>query len=474
MREMRGVWVASVANIDWPSAPGLDDVSLRLEVVRILDRAKSIGLNSVFLQVRPSSDTFYFSDLEPLSSYLVGNQVDARPGFDPLKYWIEQAHARGLELHAWINPFRVSTKADFVSGNSHISKVHPEWIVNFGDKLCLDPGIPEARYFVRDVVMDVVNRYDVDGIHFDDYFYPYPSAGLVFDDSKSFKDYNPRCLRLADWRRANVTSVIAMCSESIRGAKPWVQFGISPFGVWRNKKNDPSGSNTTAGVTDYDDLFADIIDWINKSYIDYVIPQLYWISGYKAADFDELCSWWSRHATNDTKIFVGHSIYKIGTGKSPGVGWNSRSEMPNQVKSVRANRNLDGSVFFRIKFFDSNLLGFEDFLKSDFYSAPALQIPVTKGSAGEISVSGLERDGNRLNWTVEGDTANVRFFMVFRSLRSEAESLGSNESIVSISDKPYFDLPSSSGRKQRFVYRVAAVDRYRVLHPMSRRLTIKE
>ncbi len=474
LREMRGIWVASVANIDWPSTPGLSEEALKAEVDVILDRSAAMGLNTVFLQVRPCSDAIYESKIEPFSSYLVGNDFNRKFSVDMLNYWIAGAHARGLELHAWINPFRVTQKADFACASSHISNTHPDWLIKYAGKIYLNPGQPEARAYVNSVVQDIVRRYDIDGIHFDDYFYPYPSKGEVFDDSKAFAKYNPRHLSLDNWRRDNVTQVIRDVADSIAAQKPWVQFGISPFGVWRNKRDDKAGSDTKAGVTDYDVLYADILLWIEKGYIDYVVPQIYWEFGNKWCDFDVLQKWWADRATENTKVFIGHAVFKINDGKKPGEGWNSKNEMPNQMETVRSNKNLNGSVFFSYRQFNKNLLGFEDYLSSKFYAQKAIQSPLAKGKAEQIDVVHLEKDGRVLRWEVEGDTSLVRFYMVFRSPRSEADNIGSNETVMSIVDKPYVYIPLSTGRRQRYVYRVAVVDKYRNIHELSRRITIRE
>lgn len=473
-REMRGIWVASVANIDWPSAPGLTDAALKAEADAILDRSAAMGLNVVFLQVRPSSDALYFSRVEPMSYYLVGKNFDSVPSFDPLTYWIEGAHRRGMELHAWVNPFRVTPKADFPVSPGHISHTHPEWTIRYAGKLYLDPGIPAARDYVCQVVMDIVSRYDIDGMHFDDYFYPYPSKGEVFADSGSFAAFNPSHLLLPNWRRANVTAVISSVADSIRAVKPWVQFGISPFGVWRNKKDDANGSDTKAGVTDYDVLYADILDWIDNNKIDYVVPQIYWEHGNKWCDFDILQKWWGERSTDSTKVFIGHAIFKVNDGKVPGAGWNSKSEMPDQMKKVRNNKKLDGSVFFSYRQFNRDIMEFESYLRDDFYRHKTLQMPMVKGKAEDIVVKHLERDGGKLCWEVEGDTACVRFYVVFRTLRSEVDKMGTSESVHQIVDRTCVSIPITAGRRQRYVYRVAAVDKYRVLHSLSRRVTIRE
>ena len=474
LREMRGVWVATVANIDWPSKPGLDEFALKQETDAILDNAADIGFNTIFLQVRPSSDAIYFSAIEPMTSYVIGENYAPPLAFDPLAYWIEGAHRRGLELHAWINPFRVKPKDNFTCGANHISYLHPEWTIKYGGKTFLDPGLPQARQYVMDVVMDIANRYDIDGIHFDDYLYPYPVNGERFNDDNSFNNYNPKHLNKADWRRSNVTDVIKTVSDSIKAVKPWLQFGISPFGVWRNKRTDPMGSDTKAGISNYDDLYADVLNWIDNQLVDYITPQIYWESGNKWADFDELERWWAGHSTAHTRIFIGHAIYRINMGKNSSDSWNTRTEMPNQLLKVRNDNRTDGSVLFSFKHFSRNLLGLKEYLKNNLYSNKALQCTVAEKNNSYIEIKHLERDGNTIKWNAVGDTSHIRFFMVFRTLRDEAERIGDNESIFCITDQPYIRLTGNSGHRQRYVYRIAAVDKYRNIHELSRRITIRQ
>lgn len=474
LREMRGIWVATVANIDYPSASNLTPEQLRQEARDIIERSQRMGLNAIFFQVRPSADALYKSKLEPLSSYLVKPDKAKGFDFDALQYWLDEAHRHGLELHAWVNPFRVTPKADFACGANHLSKKHPDWTVTYAEKLYLNPGLPQARQWVTNVVMDIVNRYDVDGIHFDDYFYPYPAKGEVFNDDKAYRKYNPGKLSLDDWRRSNVTAVVRAVSDSIRAVKPWVQFGISPFGVWRNQRDDPKGSATMAGITNYDILYADVLDWIEHRLIDYAIPQIYWEQGNKLCDFGLLQKWWSEHSTPESRIFVGHAVYRINQGKFPRMGWNRSEEMPEQLQLVRDNDHLDGSVFFSYRQFNRNILGFESYLADDFYAAKSLQPVVAKGEARPINITHLERDGDYLRWQMEGDSAMLRFFLVYRTLRSEVDKMGSNASVYALLSEPRLYMPMQPGRRQRYVYRVAAVDKFRVIHDPSRRLTVRE
>ncbi|MCK4992803.1 MAG: family 10 glycosylhydrolase, partial [Bacteroidales bacterium] len=278
-REFRGVWVATVANIDWPSEPGLSTYEQQHEILDIVDMHKKNGINAIILQVRPTADALYSSELEPWSGFLTGEQGKAPdPFYDPLEFWIREAHKRGMELHAWFNPYRINVDtADFLSG-SHIIHKHPEWLFSYGGRFYFSPANPGVWNFVREVVVDVVRRYDVDAIHFDDYFYPYRIENQEFPDSLDFARYGGKFYpdRLEEWRRHNVDTIIAMLGAAIKEEKPWVKFGISPFGVWRNRSEDERGSETTAGTSNYDGLYADVLLWQQKGWIDYLMPQLYW------------------------------------------------------------------------------------------------------------------------------------------------------------------------------------------------------
>ena len=280
-REFRGAWIHTVGQSRYME---MNRDAMQDYFDQMLDSLQYIGINAVIFQVRPTADAFYRSELEPWSKYLTGKQgVAPEPLWDPLQYMIEQCHARNMELHAWLNPYRVGTNADEPLAASHIYHKHPEWFVRYGRQLYFDPGLPECRRFIGRVVDDIVSRYDVDAIHMDDYFYPYPIAGSEFPDENSYARYGNGMDR-GDWRRENVNALIKELHEIIKSRKPWVRFGISPFGIYRNKKSTPdnSGSNTN-GLQNYDDLYADILRWVREGWIDYNMPQIYWEIGHTAA-----------------------------------------------------------------------------------------------------------------------------------------------------------------------------------------------
>jgi len=370
--EFRAAWVASVDNIDWPSKKGLPVDSQKAEFIRLADMHKSNGMNALIVQIRPSTDAFYPSPYEPWSEWL--NGVQGKPPFpyyDPLQFMITETHKRGMEFHAWCNPYR----AEFIVGKSsiaptHISRIHPEWFLEYGGKRYFDPGNKDVQLFVENVIRDIVARYEVDAIHFDDYFYPYRIAGKEFPDNSSYERYGGNMSK-DDWRRSNVDSIILMLSRSIKEIKPTCKFGISPFGVWRNVSKDPEGSNTTAGQTNYDDLYADILLWLKNGWIDYVAPQLYWEFGHKAAPYEVLLEWWSKH-TYGRHCYIGLGIYKAGSNQI----WKDPTLIPRQIEAMRSLPNIQGQVYFSSKSFVSNPNGWSDSLRNVYYKEPALIPPM--------------------------------------------------------------------------------------------------
>ena len=370
-QEFRGVWIASVDNIDWPLKGMVNPNSQRTEFIRQLDMHKRNGMNAVIVQVRPAADAFYPSPYEPWSQWLTGTQgKPPTPYYDPLEFMIKEAHKRGMEFHAWCNPYR----ADFKIGSSsiapnHPTKIHPEWFLTYGDKKYFDPSNKEVQKFVVKVIADIVARYDVDAIHMDDYFYPYRIAGEEFPDELAYKK-SGSSLTKDDWRRSNVDSIIKMLAIAIKKEKPWVQFGISPFSVWRNKDKDPLGSDSQAGQTNYDDLFADIILWLKEKWIDYVAPQLYLEIGHDKIDYKKLLEWWSKNSYG-RHLYIGHGIYRAIGNSSANAAWRKPDELPNQIKLLRQYPNVQGSIYFSSKSFNSNPNGWNDSLRNNYYKIPA-------------------------------------------------------------------------------------------------------
>jgi uncharacterized lipoprotein YddW (UPF0748 family) len=367
--EFRGVWIATVDNIDWPSRGMVNVDSQKAEYIRQLDMHMKNGMNAVIVQVRPAADAFYPSPYEPWSQWLTGVQGQPpSPYYDPLQFMIEEAHKRGMEFHAWCNPYR----ANFSISNSsiapnHITRLHPEWFLTYGNTKYFDPSNKQAQAFVVNVVSDIVKRYDVDAIHMDDYFYPYRIAGKEFPDAKAYETSGSNVSK-SDWRRGNVDSIILKISGAIKKEKPYCKFGISPFSVWRNKSMDPDGSDSRAGVSNYDDLYADILLWLKMGWIDYVAPQLYLEIGNERIAYEVMLDWWSKHAYGK-HVYIGHGIYRAGERSK---AWKNPDELPNQIKLIRQYPNVQGSIYFSSTSFNNNPNGWNDSLQNNYYKSPAL------------------------------------------------------------------------------------------------------
>ncbi|MFC9298807.1 glycoside hydrolase family 10 protein [Streptomyces sp. NPDC057011] len=347
--EFRGMWIASVSNVDWPSESGLPAREQRAELLALLDSAVKRRLNAVILQVRPAADALWPSKLEPWSQWLTGEQgVD--PGWDPLGTAVTEAHARGLELHAWFNPYRVANHTDLdLLASEHPARLNPGWTVEYGGKLFYNPGLPEVRRFVQDAMFDAVSRYALDGVHWDDYFYPYPVDGEDFDDDEAYEEYGGDFDSRADWRRDNTDTLVREMSERLRKARPTARFGISPFAVWRNSDKDPTGSPTRAGLGTYDDLYADTRKWVREGWIDYVVPQAYWQIGHPTADYADIVPWWARTvAGTGVQLYVGEALYRC-DANSPTAAWRDPAELSRHVRLARQYPEVRGHSYFSAK-----------------------------------------------------------------------------------------------------------------------------
>ncbi|WP_042228585.1 family 10 glycosylhydrolase [Paenibacillus popilliae] len=344
---LRGAWISTVYNIDWPTVPrtGADLEQQKQEYSDMLDKLQNIGMNAVFVQVRPTSDAFFPSKLLPWSEWLTGKQGQD-PGYDPLAYLIEETHRRGMEFHAWFNPFRISVQGDIAKlAADHPAREHPDWVVKHGGKLMYNPGVPEARQFIIKTIMEVVDGYDIDGVHLDDYFYPYGQAAEPFLDDASYKAYNKVFTNKDDWRRNNVNQFIQQLHEECKVSKANIRFGVSPFGVWRNSTLDPTGSLTQAGYNSYDDLYADVRTWIKNGWIDYVAPQVYWHIGYKLASYDTLVDWWVKEtAGTGVELYIGHAAYKLADAQQK--DWSSADVLIDQLDYNKQYGSVKGSIFF--------------------------------------------------------------------------------------------------------------------------------
>lgn len=376
--EFRGVWIATVANIDWPKSSTEAVEKQKSDYIEILDTYKKLNYNALIVQIRSSGEAFYPTDLAPWSRYLTGKEGKAPfPYFDPLEWMITEAHARGFEFHAWMNPYRATmdTRIENLSPD-HDYKKHTNWMIKYGEtgkeKFYYDPGLPEVQNHLVNIVKEVVEKYDIDAIHFDDYFYPYRVAGKTFNDKASYTKYNDG-LKLEDWRRANVDTLVKRVSHTIKECKPWVQFGISPFGVWRNKSVDPKGSDTDSGQTNYDDLYADPMEWMENKWIDYLVPQLYWSMGHPKVSYSKLLKWWSENSKN-TAIYIGNGTYKVNNDSDK--NWNNPYEISNQIDITRTYKNVQGNIFFSAKWFMNKNQNVTQLLLDKQYKYPALPLAV--------------------------------------------------------------------------------------------------
>ena len=366
--EFRGVWVATVDNIDWPGKGNFDTDSQKVEFIRLLDMHQRNGMNAMVVQIRPCTDAFYPSPYEPWSQWLTGTQGrPPSPYYDPLQFMIDETHKRKMVFHAWMNPYRaVFNINETVVAPTHITRLHPEWFITYGDKKYFDPGNKAAQQYVTAVVTDVVSRYKVDAIHFDDYFYPYKIEGKAFPDDASYRLYG-KGLNKEDWRRSNTDSIIAALSAAIKKENKQCQFGISPFGVWRNVERDPvNGSKTNGAQSNYDDLYADILLWLKNGWIDYVAPQLYWEFGHRIAPFEVLLNWWSKH-TYGKHCYIGIGIYRANSN----AAWSNNNQLGRQIDALRITPNIKGMIFFSSKTFEANPKGWSDTLRLNYFKESA-------------------------------------------------------------------------------------------------------
>jgi uncharacterized lipoprotein YddW (UPF0748 family) len=366
-QEFRGVWIATVFNINWP-VRGASAEDQKAHFIRLLDEAVAMRMNAVVVQIRPTADAFYRSELNPWSEWLTGTQGQD-PGYDPLAFMIEESHNRGLEFHAWFNPFRVSmsTNPREWAPNS-VMTLHPDRVREYNGQLWLDPGIPSVRQMVIDSIMEVVENYDIDAVHFDDYFYPYPAPGTSgFPDNWAYEQFGNGMDR-ADWRRSNINEFIENLSIAIRESDRDVQFGVSPFGVWRSRRYDPEGSIGTARGS-FDTLYADTRLWVREGWIDYVVPQLYWDFNFAPAPYEGLLNFWIETVREnpDVNLYIGLAAYRVGTGGA----WDDVSEIPRQIALNRTHPEVQGHIHFSIDSLLDNPLGLRDVLMRDVYQENA-------------------------------------------------------------------------------------------------------
>jgi uncharacterized lipoprotein YddW (UPF0748 family) len=480
--QLRAMWIASVVNIDWPSAPGRSEAELKAEYDGWLALAKSLNFNAVIVQIRPHSDAFWPSPLEPWSQYLTG--VAGRdPGWDPLAYLVSKAHEQNLEFHAWFNPYRASMPAPGGAGTdlsklpeNNPLRLHPDWAVpypadNAAGRLYFNPGIPEGRAWVEDAVMDAVTKYDLDGVHFDDYFYPYPAAGQDFGDDATFARYGAGFASKADWRRNNIDLLIQEVDARVHTAKPWVKFGVSPFGIWRNKAADPLGSDTS-GTQSYDANFADTRKWVKEGWIDYIAPQVYWNIGFTVADYAKLVPWWADVvAGTAVQLYIGQADYKVAAAGQP-AAWFDPNELSNHLTFNRQYPQVLGDVHFSAVQVRANRLGAETILAAGHHTRPAFP-PAWQAASGATKpllfpvITGSRRTdaGAELRWHPTasgiGPFGTVTSYGVYRfdgvTIPKGCELADAAHLVATVRGTTYIDPTAEAGK--RYTYVVTALDR---------------
>lgn len=458
-REFRGAWIQTAFQGEYKE---MTPAQMRRSFIKKLNFLQACGINAIIFQVRPEADAFYKSDIEPWSRFYTGVQGKAPAGnFDPMAFLIEECHKRNMEFHAWLNPYRISTAGNTRFADSHIYHRHPEWFVTYNKQILFDPGLPDSRKFICKVVKDIVTRYDVDAIHMDDYFYPYPAAGMPFPDDRSFYKYGLRKgyteAQRADWRRENVNKLIQEIKRTILLTKPWVRFGISPFGIYRNKKSTPDGSGSqTNGLQNYDDLYADVTHWVKQGWIDYNIPQIYWEIGHPAADYITLIKWWNKQAGN-RHLYIGQDVAR--TMKV--------DQLTRKMRYERALSQIDGNCFWPANEILWNNQGVADSLKHHYHRYPALIPAYTfMHDRAPKEVSGLKTQwterGFELRWKAQQSPTNpelANYFVIYRFENKEPINLNDPAKIVATTRNCYYLLPYDKGqRKYRYV--VTAVDRF--------------
>lgn len=462
-REFRGAWVHVIGQSQYKD---MSRAGMMQYFTRMLNEFQEDHINAVIFQVRPTADAFYYSEIEPWSRYFTGEQgLPPAEEFDPMAFMIEACHERNMEFHAWMNPYRVTAGKNDTLHDSHIYHQHPEWFVKYGNQLYFDPGIPACREYICRVVKDIVSRYDVDAIHMDDYFYPYPKPGEVFPDHQSFSVYGHsqgfRPDQRDDWRRNNVNLLIREIKETIMDVKPWVRFGISPFGIYRNKKDTPDGSGSaTNGLQNYSDLYADVKLWVEKGWIDYNLPQVYWNIGNPPADYEVLIKWWSEN-NKGAHLYIGQDVGR--TMKAPAA----EKQLTRKMHLARTTEGVDGNCFWPGYLLMSNVGGVRDSLRTNYQRYPAL-IPAytalhdkkpeeVKDLKAEWTILGYMLHWRRNTERYLPETA--QYYVVYRFENHEKVNLDDPSRIVEITSNNWHILPFREG-KEKYTYVVTAVDRF--------------
>ncbi len=458
-REMRGAWIQCVNG----QFQGLGTQKMQETLSYQLDVLQEYGVNTIIFQVRPECDALYESSIEPWSRFLTGQQgLAPQPFWDPLQWMIQQCHGRGMELHAWINPYRARTKTTTMLASNHICKLKPQNCFEYDGLSILNPGLAENRDYICKVVKDIVTRYDVDGIHMDDYFYPYPAAGHVIPDDVEFRFFNNGIHDRGDWRRHNVNLFIEQLYKTVHSAKPWVKVGISPFGIYRNKRSSDTGSQTN-GLQNYDDLYADVLLWVNKGWLDYCVPQIYWEIGNKAADYDTLIRWWNQYA-GKRPLVIGEDVERTVKHRDPQHP--AQHQLNAKYRLHHQLPNVKGTVLWYAKAAVDNVGGYGTTLRDYYWRRPALQPDmkfIDKKTTRKVRKMKpvWTSDGYILFWTApkgkNWQTTAIKY-VVYRFIKGEKVNLDDASKIVTVTTDTYYKLPYVDGKK-KYTYVVTALNR---------------
>ncbi|MEB7452070.1 glycoside hydrolase family 10 protein [Lysinibacillus sphaericus] len=467
-REMRGVWISTVLNLDMKA--GMNKEQYTAWARQTLDQLKANKFNTVIYQVRPTNDAMYASELAPWSSYITGKKQGTNPGYDPLTILVEESHKRGMELHAWMNPYRVTMSGQKLTdlAPDNVAITHPNWVVKYGKQYYLNPGLPEVQDYLVEIVRELVANYDVDAVHMDDYFYPYKIANEVFPDQAAYKKYGASFNKVEDWRRNNVNRLVENLYTAIKETKPYVQFGISPFGVWRNKSLDKTGSDTRAGVNNYDDLYADVRTWIQNGTIDYITPQIYWSRTLSVAKYGTLLDWWSHEVqtyakTHPVHLYIGLADYKVGNDSD--AAWKNKMELPSQILENRSEKvAADGQMHFSLRSFQSNKLGYATIVSQQLYNYTAMT-PETIWNDDAVPnkptyVEVTKETAGRKIEIIDDNETQPRKYVIYRFKGNKEGSYHDPQNIVDVvynKDGITQFVDKSALAKQNYTYGITAV-----------------
>ncbi len=459
-RQFRGAWIQAVNG----QFQGMGRDAMQQTLTYQLNELQKDGVNAIIFQVRPECDALYESSLEPWSRFLTGQQGKApSPYWDPLAWMVAECHKRGMEIHAWINPYRAKTKGTTALATSHITQRNPQSYFQYGEQYILNPASKSNRDYICRVADDIVNRYDIDGFHIDDYFYPYPEAGLAIPDQAQYEADRGGFTSIGDWRRNNVNLFVKQLSETIHKRKPWVKFGISPFGIYRNQLSDPNNGSATRGLQNYDDLYADVVLWVNNGWVDYCVPQIYWQIGHPTADYETLIKWWDKYCSN-RPLFIGEDVER--TVKYPDPQNAQSHQLPAKHRLHKQMHHVSGTVLWYAKAVVDNVGNYGGVLRDNYWRYPALQprMPFIDDKAPKAPKKlkpVWTSDGYMLMWKApKGSKWNdkVKKYVIYRFKLGEEVNIDDPSKIVATTGYTWFKLPYNDGTTP-YIYVVTALDR---------------